>query len=82
MPDHSKVDRADAQFRKLQRAEDGKRAMSEYEAERTAVRANTERLRALRIARDAKLEADAKATPPAPPPAKKKRTAKQVASVE
>lgn len=53
MSDNPKVDRANAQFAKLQRAEDGKKAMSEYEAERAAVRAKTERLRALRLARDA-----------------------------
>ena len=50
MADKSKKDDAQAQFQKLQRAEDGKKAMSEYEAEGAAVRAKTERLRALRLA--------------------------------
>jgi hypothetical protein len=45
--------RAEAQFRKAQQAKDGKAAMAEYEANAAAVRANTERLRALRLARDA-----------------------------
>ncbi|MGC2780235.1 MAG: hypothetical protein WA418_31810 [Bradyrhizobium sp.] len=53
MADHAKTDQANAQFKKLQRADDGKKAMSEYEAERVAIRAKTERLRALRLARDA-----------------------------
>ena len=61
MVDKSKKDDAQAQFQKLQRAEDGKKAMSEYEAEGIAVRAKTERLRALRLARDA---AEAAAAPP------------------
>ena len=53
MADHSKKDQADAQFKKLQRAEDGKKAMSEYESELAAIRTKTARLRALRLARDA-----------------------------
>ena len=68
MADNSKKDQAQEQFKKLQRAEDGKKAMAEYEAEAAATRAKTARLRALRMARDA--------TEPAPP-AKKKRAAKQ-----
>jgi hypothetical protein len=68
----SKKDTASADFKKAQRAEDGKRAMLEYEAEAIAVRAKTERLRALRLARDAALP------PPAPKTASasKKKTAK------
>jgi len=68
----SKKDDAQAQFDKLQRAEDGKKAMSEYEAEGVAVRAKTERLRALRLARDA---AEAAAPP-------KKKTAVKKKSVK
>jgi hypothetical protein len=52
-------DKASAEARKLQQAEDGKKAMLDYEAEAAAVRAKTERLRAARLAREA-------ATPPAP----------------
>ena len=48
--------RAEAQFRKAQQAKDGKAAMAEYEANAAAVRANTERLRALRLAREAAAE--------------------------
>jgi hypothetical protein len=36
-----------------QRAADGKQAMADYEAEAAATRAKTERLRALRLAREA-----------------------------
>lgn len=60
MADRSKKDEANVQFKKLQRAEDGKKAMSEYEADAVAVRAKTARLKALRLARDA---ADAMAAP-------------------
>jgi hypothetical protein len=46
------------------KSQDGKNALAEYEAQQAAVRAKTERLRALRLAREAA------APPPAP-----KRTA-------
>ena len=52
-------DKASADARKLQQAEDGKKAMLDYEAQAAAVRARTEKLRALRLAREA-------AMPPAP----------------
>jgi hypothetical protein len=55
---------ADAQFKKLQRAADGKRAMSEYEAEQAAGYARTAKLKAARLAREA-------AAPPAPAPVTK-----------
>jgi len=49
--------------------------MSEYEAERIAVLAKTERLRALRLARDAARQGIANDPPPAaaPKPARKKK---------
>ena len=68
MADDSKKQQADAQFRKVQRAEDGKKAMAEYEAGVVAIRAKTEKLRELRLARDA---ADRAAAPAASAPAKK-----------
>jgi hypothetical protein len=49
---------------KLARAEDAKKAMAEYHANAAAVDANTERLRALRLAREA---AEAAAKPAAAP---------------
>ena len=68
---NSKKDDAKIQFKKLQKAEDGKKAMSEYEAEGVAMRAKTARLKALRVARD---EAEALILANSPPvvPAKKK----------
>ena len=72
MVDQSHAQRADAQFKKIQRAEDGKKAMAEYEAERAAIAAKTERLRALRLARDAELEAAALVAPVVAPKLKKR----------
>jgi hypothetical protein len=46
---------AEAQALKARRDADGKKAMAEYEANAEAVRAKTEKLRALRLARDAAL---------------------------
>ena len=70
MATRSKKDDATAQFAKLQRAEDGKKAMSEYEADAIAVRTKTARLRALRLARDAEQAAIV------PPPAAAKKAPK------
>jgi hypothetical protein len=53
MADRSKRETANAEFKKAQRAADGKSVMSDYEAEAAAVRARTEKLKALRLARDA-----------------------------
>jgi len=72
MAGKSKKDDAQAQFAKLQKANDAKQAMSEYEAEAAAVRAKTVQLRALRLARDADLAAAAAAAPPKKPARKKK----------
>ena len=54
-------DGAGAQLKKIQRAEDGKRAIAEYEADGIAAREKMARLKALRLARDA-----ANGGPPAP----------------
>jgi hypothetical protein len=51
--DSPKMMQANAKFRKLQRVEDAKKHMSEHEANEAAIRANTARLKALRLARDA-----------------------------
>ena len=51
---HQARDRAEAIFKKKEeRLLDGQKAMAEYEAARLAMREKTERLRALRLARDA-----------------------------
>jgi hypothetical protein len=77
MADNSKKEEAQGQFKKMQRAEDGKKAMSEYEANAAATRAKTERLRALRLARDA---AEAAAPPKPKASAKKKSVKKETGS--
>jgi hypothetical protein len=45
--------RAEASFRKEQRAKDGAKAMMEYQANARMVREKTERLKALRLAKEA-----------------------------
>lgn len=70
MADHAKKNPAHDQF-KVQRAEDAKKALSEYEADAASILAKTERLKALRLARDA---AEGKA--PQKTPSAKKKAAK------
>lgn len=45
--------RAEANFRKEERAKDGAKAMMEYQANARMVRKKTERLKALRLAKEA-----------------------------
>ena len=71
MAENSGKNLAQAQFAKLQRANDAKLAMSEYEAEAEALRARTARLRAERLAREAELAAAAAAAPKKPAGKKK-----------
>jgi hypothetical protein len=51
--DNPNKHQANAQFAKSQRAQDAKKATQEYESSAAAIRAKTERLRALRLERDA-----------------------------
>jgi hypothetical protein len=67
MADKPSKHEASAQFAKIQRANDAKKATSEYESTAAALRAKTERLKALRLARDA-------AAPPPAPAAPKRKT--------
>ena len=55
MANNSKTaqERAEANFKKDQRARDGAKAMAEYEAAGVAMRKKTERLKALRLAKAA-----------------------------
>jgi hypothetical protein len=62
--------RADASFKKEERAKDGAKAMMEYLANGRMVRERTERLRALRLAKEA---ADKKKAEPASKPVASKR---------
>ena len=50
--------RADARFRQEARALDGRKAMTEYEAQVLAIREKTARLRALRLATEAQAQTD------------------------
>jgi hypothetical protein len=63
--DNSNKHQANAQFAKAQRAQDAKKATQEYESSAAAIRAKTERLKALRLQRDA-------ANPPVPAAPKRK----------
>jgi hypothetical protein len=77
------VERAEALFKKKQeRLREGQLAMAEYQADCRAVREKTERLRALRLARDAAHYRLGEGTvkPPAVPTKAEKRTAKRPAS--
>jgi hypothetical protein len=47
------IDRAEASFKKEERAREGAKAMRDYEAEGRAVREKTARLRSLRLAKEA-----------------------------
>jgi hypothetical protein len=73
LADNSNKTAANSQFRKLRQAEDGKRAMLEYENTAAANRAKTARLRALRLARDAEEAAAVAAAPPVKKKAAKKK---------
>ena len=62
---------------RARQAEDGRKAMAEYEASAAATRAKTEKLRALRLAREAAEAAAPK--PPAKPKAKARSKSKKKA---
>jgi len=62
--------RADARFRKEARALDGRKAMTEYEAQVLAIREKTARLKALRLATEAQAQNEE------PPPKTKVRPLK------
>jgi hypothetical protein len=71
MPEKSNKNEANAQFAKLQRADDAKKAMLDYESAAVATRKKTERLKALRMARDATAPQPATPAPPKQKAAKK-----------
>jgi hypothetical protein len=48
--------RADARFKKDERAIDGRKAMTEYEAQVLVIREKTARLKALRLAKEAQAQ--------------------------
>jgi hypothetical protein len=71
LADNPKVAQANSKFKKLQREEEAKKNLSDYEIDRAAVEMKTARLRAERLAREAEL---AKTSPAAPT---KKKVAKK-----
>jgi DUF4097 and DUF4098 domain-containing protein YvlB len=71
LADNSQVAQANAKFKKLQRAEEAKKNLSDHEAGEAAIAAKTARLRAERLARDAALALTS------PPVSVKKRAAKK-----
>ena len=73
MADDAKTNAANKEFRKARQAEEGRRAMLDYENAAAANRVKTAKLRALRLARDAE---DAAALAAAPPPEPKKAKVK------
>jgi hypothetical protein len=75
LADDPKKHAANKEFKKARQAEEGKRAMTEYENSAIASRAKTARLKALRLARDAEEAAAAALAPPKP--VKKKKAAKK-----
>jgi hypothetical protein len=56
--------RAERSFKQEERARDGRKAMAEYEVQARATRAKTERLKALRLAKEAEAQTEA---PPVKP---------------
>jgi hypothetical protein len=81
MAEKSDKDVAQGQFAKLQKANEAKQAVAEYEAEAAAMRAKTARLRALRLERDAELAASRPPAPARKSPAKKKAASKPVGTL-
>jgi hypothetical protein len=57
--------RAERNFKREERALDGRKAMIEYEAEARAIREKTARLRALRLAKEAQAQNEALPAKPA-----------------
>ncbi|MGD0026392.1 MAG: hypothetical protein ABSC37_17525 [Xanthobacteraceae bacterium] len=57
--------RAEKNFKQEERARDGRKAMTEYEAQARATREKTARLKALRLAKES--QAQSEEPPPNPP---------------
>jgi hypothetical protein len=59
--------RAERNFKKEERVQDGRKAMTEYEVQGRATREKTERLKALRLAKEAEAQDKAPQESPAKP---------------
>lgn len=79
------LDKAAAAFKKQEQQREGTKAMAEYQAGLVAEEKKTAKLRALRLAREAK-DAEAEAAAPAPKarakPAEKKQLAKKAKAAQ
>ena len=64
--------RAERNFKKEERARDGRAAMAEYEVQARTIREKTARLKALRLAKEAEAQTEA---PPAKPAKRRPRVA-------
>jgi hypothetical protein len=64
--------RAEKRFKQEERARDGRKAITEYETQARATRAKTERLKALRLAKEAQAQTEEQ-----PPEPTKRRTARR-----
>jgi hypothetical protein len=71
--DETNKARSATQMVRARQAEEGRKAMAEYEARAAFVRTNTERLRALRLAQEAARPAEPVEAKPAAKPAKKRK---------
>ena len=56
--------RAEKRFKQEERARDGRTALTEYETQARATRAKTERLKALRLAKEAQVQTEEPPTKP------------------
>ena len=65
MLSQSSKEAADAQFKKVQKAQEGANAMAEYQANAQAVRERTAKLRELRLAKEAAEQATVRKAPAA-----------------
>jgi hypothetical protein len=63
--------RAERSFKEEERARDGRKAMAEHEVQARATRAKTERLKALRLAKEAEAQTD---EPPVKPTKRRNTT--------
>ena len=69
--------RAEKRFKQEERARDGRKAMTEYETQARATRAKTERLKALRLAK----EAQAQTEEPPVKPTRRRRAPEQITAL-
>ena len=70
--------RAERNFKKEERAQDGRKAMIEYEAQAVAIRKKTASLKALRLAKEVQAQTEA---PPAKPTIRHRRAPRHITAL-